>query len=187
MFSSTKKAPESHANRGMDFESSLNEMHELYALRGVAEIHKGYPKTLPVGDGQWARVIGKGTVDYSGSLAGGMHVSFDAKDCAEKRIALNRLAEHQLEHLRNIHAVGGIAFVLVRFERRDVYAIPAEAWDMSVEARDAGRLIERTDIGWNGESWTATGKASINVKELPEAWKVDGYDWARTVERHEPA
>ncbi len=180
MFSGARSASESHANRGMDFEAALNELHALYEARGIAQIRKQYVPSLPVKDGKWAKVIGRSTVDYVGQLGGGRFVAFDAKDCAEKRIGLERLQEHQLKFLEYARMLGGLAFVLVRFERRTVYLIPVEAWRWAVEAHGAGHGVYVESVGW-----TATGKASISMKELPDEWRVDGYDWAKTAEGHE--
>jgi len=180
MFSGAKGTPESHANRGMDFETALNEMHELYEARGVAQIRKQYVPSLPVKDGKWAKVIGKSTVDYVGQLGRGRFVAFDAKDCAEKRISLERLQDHQLRFLEYASMLGGLAFILVRFGRRTVYMIPVEAWRWAVEAHRAGHSVYVESLGW-----TATGKASINIKELPAEWRVDGYDWAAALRRYD--
>lgn len=173
-------AADNHANRGMAFEEQLKWQHALYQRQGIAKIDKQYIPSLPVKDGKWARVIGKSTVDFVGEMRGGQHVAFDAKDCAGKRIELDRLQTHQMQHLEEIRALGGLAFVLVRFERRMVYIVPVEAWRWAHEAHRAGHEVYVKDV-----DWTATGKASINVKDLPERWKVEGYDWAQAVRRME--
>ena len=170
MFRGAKPPPESHANRGMAFEAALATMHEVYRRRGDAVINKQQIRTRVVGDGKFARVEGKATVDYEGTLKGGRHVAFDAKDCANKRIDLSRLTDDQLGYLMDVHNAGAVAFVLARFERRDVYAIPVTAWRWAEEARRVGKPI-------TADGWQATGKASINVDELPERWRVEGYDW----------
>ena len=45
---------ESHANRGMAFETALNWQHAQYEAQKVAQIHKEYLPTLPVKDAKWA-------------------------------------------------------------------------------------------------------------------------------------
>lgn len=173
-------ASDNHANRGMAFEDQLKWQHALYQSRGIAKVDKQYIPSLPVQDGKWAKVIGKSTVDFVGELRGGQYVAFDAKDCAGKRIELSRLQPHQLKHLEDIAALGGLAFVLARFERREVYLIPVEAWRWANEAHRAGHEVHVERL-----EWTATGKASINMKELPREWKVNGYDWAETLRRYD--
>ena len=179
-FNERRALGESHANRGMAFEDQLKWQHALYQRQGIAKMDKQYIPSLPVKDGKWAKVIGKSTVDFVGEMRGGQYAAFDAKDCTGKRIELSRLADHQLRHLEEAREMGGLAFVLVRFERREVYMIPVEAWKWAVEAHRAGHAVYVEAL-----NWTATGKASINMKELPAEWRVDGYDWASAVRRHE--
>ncbi len=176
MFKGAKAQPSSHANRGMDFEKALNAMHEYYAQKQTALVGKQYLPTQVVKGGQWAKVIDKSTVDYVGVLRGGRFVAFDAKETHIERIDLRALPEHQFEFLKEVEALGGVALVLVRFPGA-VYAIPFEVWRWAVEAHGAsqGVLVERY-------GWRATGKASINVKELPDEWKIEGCDWVKAVE-----
>lgn len=178
IFGEKRALGESHANRGMAFEAALSWQHAQYAAQKAARIYKQHVPSLPVKDGKYAKVIGKGTVDYEGLLAGGLFVAFDAKDCAGKRIDLDRLQDHQLRFLDNADALGGLTFVLARFERARVYVIPTKAWIKADEAHRAGHeaYVEALD-------WTATGKASINEKELKPEWAVKGVDWERTVRR----
>jgi recombination protein U len=171
-------ATDNHANRGMVFEEQLKWQHALYHKQGVAKMDKQYIPSLPVKDGKWAKVIGKSTVDFVGVLNGGRHVAFDAKDCKDKAIELRKLQEHQLKFLTRADALGGLAFVLVRFERQRAYIVPALAWKWAEEAHRAGRAVYVEEIGW-----TATGKASINEKEMKAEWAVDGTDWATTMRR----
>ena len=181
MFTGARAAPaDNHANRGMAFEEQLKWQHAMYLRQGIAKMDKQYIPSLPVKDGKWAKVIGKSTVDFVGELRGGLHVAFDAKDCAGKRIELERLETHQLEYLEETEAMGGLAFVLVRFEGQRVWMIPAAAWRWAVEAHRAGRKVTV-----NGLGWTATGKASMNEKDLKAEWRVDGYDWASAARRHD--
>lgn len=177
LFPGARPERESQANRGKAFERALDEMHELYERMGWAVIRHNYVKSTVVGDGKFARVDGSAIVDYSGTIAPrGRHVAFDAKDCEDNVISLSRLAQHQAAHLLSVHAAGGAAFILVRFEGRRVYRIPAWEWS---EADRAHRYGLKDDyIGWR-----PTGKASIRMDELPQAWKLDGYDWLKGLER----
>lgn len=178
LFNERRSLGESHANRGMAFETALNWQHAQYEAQKVAQVHKEYLPTQPVKDAKWAKVIGKATVDYVGQLAGGRFVAFDAKDNAGKRIELDRLQAHQLRFLEITEALGGLGFVLVRFERARVYVVPVKAWKWACEAHRAGHEVYVEEI-----DWTATGKASINEKEMKAEWMVDGTDWATTMRR----
>ena len=176
IFGEKRRTGESHANRGMAFEAALNWQHAQYEAQKVAQVHKEDLPTCPVRDARWAKVIGKATVDYVGQLSGGKFVAFDAKDNAGKRVELERLQEHQLRFLTIAEALGGLAFVLVRFERARAYAVPAAAWRWADEAHRAGHEVYVEEL-----EWKATGKASINEKEMKAEWAVKGTDWARTV------
>lgn len=176
MFEGVHAPGEDHANRGMGFERDLNAMHAEYERTKRAQMHKQFLPTQPVRDGRWARVIGRSTVDYVGQLAGGRFVAFDAKDCAGKRIDLERLQIHQLAFLTLTDALGGLSFVLTRFERARVYIVPIRAWRWAVEAHRAGHSIYVEEL-----DWTATGKNSLNEKEMKEEWRVEGCDWEKTV------
>lgn len=166
-----------YAGRGMEFERALEQMHEVYKARGIGIITKNYVKSTIVGDGKLARVDGSAIVDYTGCLEGGSFVAFDAKDCESKSIALSRLQPHQLEYLTRVWKHGGEAFILARFERRRCWRIPVLAWMIAEEYRETGAHAE----GFDG--FKPTGKASINEKELPEIWMVEGYDWANARRR----
>lgn len=165
-------AVDGHKNRGMGLEKALAQMHAVYAASGKAQINKQYLPTQPVKDGQWAKVIGRSTVDYTGVMAGGRMVAFDAKDCAGDKIELSRLQEHQREYLEEVDALGGWAFVLVRFGRGTVYRIPIMAWSHAIVAKCAP---EARRLALDG--WTPSGRAHIKAAELPEKWRIEGCDW----------
>lgn len=168
---------DTHANRGMSLEAHVAEMHEIYAATGLARIDKQFPQTLPMKDGRWAKIIGRSTVDYVGVLKGGRMVAFDAKDCREDKIELKRLQDHQRIYLDEVKALGGMAFVLVRFEWQHVYAVPIRAWDYAIAAYCAPGTADTMAL--NG--WRPSGKAHIKRAELPGEWAVNGFDWYGTV------
>lgn len=168
-------AADGHRNRGMAFEHALSEMHEIYRALNLARIEKNYCPTQIVKDGQWAKIIGRSTVDYVGVLRGGRMAAFDAKDCQGDKIELNRLQEHQRLYLDEVQALGGLAFVLVRFGCGAVARIPIRAWDYALAARCAPETADTMTV----DGWQPSGKAHIKRTEVPAAWKVEGYDWAR--------
>lgn len=164
---------DTHSNRGMEFEAELNAMHDIYRERKLADIHKNYVKTTVTGAGT-ARIDGKAIADYSGTIGpNGRSVAFDAKDCGGKVIALKELAEHQLEHLGNVYALGGLAFVLVRFEHKHVYRVPISAWADAEIYHAYNKRIQRLD------GWKPKNKASLCVDDMLPKWRVDGVDWLR--------
>lgn len=166
-----KQKGESHANRGMELEHELMVMHQLYKRQKLARVDKNPIQTQPVKGGEWAWIIGKAIVDFSGTLAGGRSVAFDAKDCVERRIELNRLAPHQAEYLGDVYALGGMAFILARFERKYCYKIPIDVWTDALAYRDYGKPVERVD------GWKPRNKASLTMADMRPEWAVDGVDW----------
>ena len=160
-----------HADRGMALEKALKDIHEDYARLGLAQVDKFDAATKIVGDGKWARVVGRGKVDFIGLLAGGRFDAFDAKDCAERRIALDRLEEGQIEYLGAVHALGGLAFILVRFEYQRTYRVPVDIWADAEMFHTFGVITERVD------GWRPTNQASLCEKDMMSAWAVRGLDW----------
>lgn len=177
IFGNTKSPRrDTHAHRGMEFEGWLEYTHAKYQDAVITHQH---PPCLPTGKEGWGKIIGKSTVDYTGCVRG-YFVAFDAKSTKRPSVPLDTLQDHQLEYLLRVEDCGGKSFVLVRFPGDVAFAIPAWAWDLSVQARRSGKPIERT-------GWTGTGKASINAAELPDRWRVPltarGFDWVEVVMR----
>lgn len=162
---------EDQGNRGMALEHALMAIHELYERRGLAVIRKNYVKSTVVGDGRLARVDGAAIVDFSGVLNGGRHIAFDAKDCKERRIELDRLAEHQLSYLGDVQALGGMAFILVRFRGHGVWRIPVDAWADADIWHKFGKMPERVD------GWRPKNRASLTLEDMKPEWAVIGCDW----------
>lgn len=175
LFPGAKPPRESNANRGMEFEHELLVMHQLYRLRKLAVVEKNHCPTQIVQGGQWAKITGKAIVDFTGCLANGRFVAFDAKDCVENRIELNRLAPHQLEYLGGVHALGGLAFILVRFERKHVYRIPVDRWYEADYYRAYGKPRESVD------GWKPKNRSSLVMSDMKPEWAVDGVDWIKGV------
>ena len=170
-FEGVKQAPaDNYSNRGMALEHALNDMHGVYAAMGRALITHQYPAFQRVNAQGEGRVVGKSTVDYEGVVNGGLHIAFDAKTTVETSIQLSRLQVHQLQYLIDVERMGGIAFVLVQFEHRRCYRVPALAWKSAVDACN-GCLY---DV-YHG--WHPSGKASLKESELPKSWAVYGVDW----------
>ena len=69
--------PESHADRGKAWEAELDRQHRIYAERGWY-IRRAYLPSVPIGDGDTARIIGRAAPDYY-AARGGVWIVFDAK------------------------------------------------------------------------------------------------------------
>lgn len=167
LFDGARQRPvDNYANRGLSLERALERQHEEYRAQGKGLITRQYDPSVVV-KFPLARVIGRAAVDYVGVLSDGRCVAFDAKDCAGKRLELNRLQPHQAAYLSDVQCLGGLAGLVVRFERARVYWVPYDLW-----AAQMGLCAGREGI---------KGRKSIAEKDLGEELRVDGYDWMGVV------
>lgn len=171
MFGMRAKPLDGYSNRGLSLEHALDQQHEEYKAAGKALITRQYDPSQ-VTKWPWARVTGKAAVDYVGTLADGRSVAFDAKDCADRRLALDRLQPHQAAYLAEVERLGGVAGLVVRFERRRAYWVPYAAW---AAQKGLGAAIAGFE--------PRPGKRSISEKELPVSWMCAGCDWLETLMR----
>ncbi len=119
---STKK--NHHANRGIGLEEDLEKTNQYYLDNDIAVIYKKptavtikkvtYPqkKYTRIVDGYFTK---SSTTDYNG-IYRGRYIDFEAKETKNKNsFPIAMIQSHQLQHLQNIHAHGGIAFIIIRF------------------------------------------------------------------------
>jgi len=117
-----------YANRGMSLEKDLDLTNEFYRSSGKAVIHK---KPIPlqiVSVDYQRRSAAKiteayfkipSTTDYNGVYRG-YYLDFDAKETNSlSSFPFSSLHRHQFEHLNAVREQGGIAFLIIRFSRRD--------------------------------------------------------------------
>lgn len=99
--------------------------------------------------------------DFSGCVAGGKHVVFEAKaTLSTTRFDLDRLATHQANHLDMVYRLGGIAFVYVLDGELSKWVLP---W--------------RTVLSFSEH------RASVPFDEVEPCRKVSGETWLDTLER----
>jgi recombination protein U len=149
-----------YANRGMTLEDDLNATNEYYREHGIAVIHKkptpvqivrvDYPKRS-------AAVIKEAyfrqasTTDYNGVYRG-KYIDFEAKETKNKTaFPLKNFHAHQIRHMEQVMAHGGICFAILRFSvLNETYLL------------DASHLIAR----WNEQE--AGGRKSIPKREIEQ-------------------
>jgi recombination protein U len=118
----------SSANRGMNFESMINQTNEFYLNNDMAVIHK---KPIPI---QIVKVDYKrrsaakiveayyklpSTTDYNG-IYKGRYIDFEAKETKNKTsFPIKNIHEHQVKHLEQCLKHGGIAFIIIYFSSLD--------------------------------------------------------------------
>ncbi|PSL50542.1 recombination protein U [Salsuginibacillus halophilus] len=115
---------ENYNNRGMRFEEDINSSINYYRETGRALIHKkptpvqivsvDYPKRSAAKITE-AYFRQPSTTDYQG-IYRGMPVDFEAKETrSHTSFPLKNLHLHQVKHLEEVKAHGGLAFLLLRF------------------------------------------------------------------------
>lgn len=118
----------STANRGMNFENMINQTNEFYLNNDIAIIHK---KPIPIQivkvdykQRSAARIVEAyyklpSTTDYNG-IYKGKYIDFEAKETKNKTsFPIKNIHEHQVSHLRQCKAHGGIAFIIIYFSVLD--------------------------------------------------------------------
>ena len=105
----------SAAYRGADFEDELKTTHEDYQRRSLAVITKHEVRKVRRRDGT-VIYAQKSVSDFTGVLAGGQFVAFDAKSLRRPARTWKPDARqlHQLAYLLLVQSIGGLAFYLVR-------------------------------------------------------------------------
>lgn len=104
------------ANKGMGFEEEVRRANIIYKNRGIALIQKISTPWQVVRKGKQivsAYPEGKSTLDFRGTVAPGLSISFDCKETQDERgLPLANIADHQIEYMRNALDVGEVTFIL---------------------------------------------------------------------------
>ena len=124
----------SAANRGMDLESALNQTNSYYVQKNIALIYKR-PTPINVVKVDYSKGSPRithayfekqSTTDYNGVYKG-RYIDFEAKSTMNKTsFPLANIENHQIQHLKNVLANGGIAFFIIQFTQfNEVYLLDA--------------------------------------------------------------
>ncbi|PXW91755.1 recombination protein U [Streptohalobacillus salinus] len=126
---------QSFSNRGMTLEEDINVTNQVLHQQNKCVVHKkptpvqivkvDYPKRS-------AAVIKEAyfkqasTTDYNGVYRG-RYIDFEAKETKNKTaFPLTNFHAHQIEHMREVVAHGGISFVIIRFQPHNrTFFLPA--------------------------------------------------------------
>lgn len=152
------------ANRGMSFEAAINATNDYYLSRGRAVIHK---KPTPVQivkvdypQRSRAKIVEAyfrqaSTTDYSGVYKG-RYIDFEAKETRQKTsFPLKNFHRHQIDHMAQVVAHGGICFVLLYFSSSDLtFFLPATALIPFYEDEKGPKSIPLDYIKKNGYAIT---------------------------------
>ncbi len=142
--------------RGMALESLINDANEYYLANHLAVIYKKPTPVTIVNVDYPARSAAKiteayfqqpSTTDYNGVYQG-RYVDFDAKETKNKTsFPMKNFHEHQVRHLSEVVAQGGIGFVLIKFTLLDeTYLYPAPDLVRNWQALDGHRSLPYADV-----------------------------------------
>lgn len=171
----------SHANRGKGFESYITHANNAYRNDGVAVIEKQYVEMLPIRD-RTGRVVSckvgeKSSVDYIGRLWS-TPIAIEAKETQAGAIRFDAVKRHQAAFLEDFMAGGrGISLVVVSFDTRRFFAVPAVFWLVARKAwqdaqRKGRRKADKITVTCHGQTWTTPGKASATPEDLLPEWEI---------------
>lgn len=108
---------------GDALERWLDAQHTAARLAGLAHVRKvGAPVVVGRG-GKPVAWAGTGPADYQGVLRGGRAVAIEAKS-VDGRLSALAVADHQRADLDAVHALGGIALLVVEVRGVGVHAVP---------------------------------------------------------------
>lgn len=109
----------SQANRGKWFETAIGSTNAAYKRKGVALVNK-IPTPISYNTRtKKAFYEAKSTVDFVGIIKGGKHIAFDTKEVDIMRLPFDNVSSHQEEYMTNTQKMGGTAFLLVYFKKKN--------------------------------------------------------------------
>ncbi len=126
------------ANKGRGLEDTVKLQNEIYRSRGICNIQKISTPWKVIRRGKdivSAFPEEKSTLDFRGTVYGGVSMSFDTKESEDERgLPLKYIAQHQIDYIRQALPLGEVSFILCEIKPRHAYyVIPGrtvlDAWD----------------------------------------------------------
>lgn len=113
-----------YSHRGINLEKELNESNQYYKAHQIALVYKkptpiqivkvDYPKRQKAVIKE-AYFQSPSTTDYNG-IYKGKYIDFEAKEITSKTaFPLQNIHSHQIEHIKGVIELGGIAFIIIKF------------------------------------------------------------------------
>lgn len=111
------------ANLGKGLEEEVKMANEAYLQRGIALVQKVSTPWVVIRRGKkivHAFPEGKSTLDFRGTVDGGMSISFDCKESEDERgLPLKHIQPHQIDYMRKALAVNETTFILCYMKKLD--------------------------------------------------------------------
>lgn len=131
----TKSTNQTKARLGADFEEMINDSNKYYLSKNIAAIYKK-PTPVQVVKTEFpkrsmARITEAyyktpSTTDYNG-IYKGYYIDFEAKSSHSESFPFSKIFKHQVDHLRMVENMGGIAFLLIEFpNKQTIFYFPAK-------------------------------------------------------------
>ncbi len=137
--------------RGMALERLLTKGCYSARKRGVAFVRK---IDIPCRITNAGMQIFNSIADYDGMLAGGKHVSVEAKETeSHTSFPLRQIKNHQLIYLLEVEKFGGLGYFVIHF-------------------KDMGPKAFLVPVSFIDERWLGA-KRSVAYDEFPQEWLVD--------------
>lgn len=115
------------ANKGRKLEELIIWMLRHYEAQGYANIQKiSTPWKVIRQEGRIVNAFPerKSTLDFRGTVKGGIPVSFDAKESEDSRgLPLKHIKAHQIDYMRGAMALGEISFLVVWVKPLNAYFV----------------------------------------------------------------
>lgn len=107
------------SNKGMELEDEINETNDYYRRFNIALIYKKPTpiKIVKCKDNKISEAyfLESSTTDYNGVYKG-KYIDFEAKETSSKTsLPLANIQPNQIEHIENVLAHSGIAFLIISF------------------------------------------------------------------------
>ena len=117
--------------QGARFEEQIEAACIEYWAKGIAKISKSHEPMKPIrslGAGKFMAIYtSQSGADFTGTLAGGQAVRFEAKHTDSDRIKQDAVRPQQWEDLDGHEQLGALCFVLVSIDYK-VHRVPWQEW-----------------------------------------------------------
>ena len=126
------------ANLGKAFEEEVKLANNTYLQRGIALVQKISTPWVVIRRGKQivsAFPEGKSTLDFRGTVKGGLSISFDCKESEDERgLPLKHIQPHQIDYMRQALDIGEESFILCYMKSQDkryriLGLVVVEHWD----------------------------------------------------------
>ncbi|HHX62324.1 MAG TPA: Holliday junction resolvase [Epulopiscium sp.] len=114
-----------YANKGKGLEDLVEHANKQYEVKGIALVQKISTPWTVIRKGKQivsAFPSGQSTLDFRGTVDGGISISFDCKETAEEKgLPLANIQDHQIDYMRAALQMGELTFILVSIKPTGKY------------------------------------------------------------------